>query len=261
MRWAPGRPRSRWALLGAVLVVVTTSGCGFLNDLANPDAAAIAEAPSPAAPPPTEPGITVPVVEAADPDQPRVIAEGPLQAGGGGASGHLVVTQGPVRTGLVPPVPGFSFTCPVDGPSLQYVAVDFAYQSAAAQSHPLPGLAAHVSVSTGPATPTDLGDVGVFADSGGDPGPYCADYPPLPTTDKFWNQMGAATVAVFVVVDQAVTPAFRAGRSDVFATLQLKISNLRLFSDPEAVRPLDVGQMTVGAPCADDPDAICVPLS
>ena len=240
MRSAHGR-RLRVALLGIVLG--TTSGCGFLNDLAHPEAQAVG--PEPSASP------AVPAV---------VIAEGDLLLTGGGALGHLVVTQSPVRTGLVPPVPLVSESCPVDGPSLQYVAVDFTYTTTNDHDAPQPGLAAHVSVDRGPATPADVEDVGIFADSSGDPGPYCADYPPLPTRDKFWNQMGAATVTVYVVVDRAVTPAFPDGRADVFPTLELEISGLRWFRDPGSVRTLRVGEMSVGAACADDPAAICVPL-
>ena len=250
MRAAHRRRRLRVALLAIVLG--TTSGCGFLNDLANPDAQAVAAEPSPAP--------AAPTVAAPDADAPVVIAEGDLLLTGGGALGHLVVTQGPVRTGLVPPVPGFSDGCPVEGPSLQYVALDFTYTTTNDHHAPQPGLAAHVTVDRGPATPPDVGDVGIFADSNGDPGPYCSDYPPLPTTDRFWNQMGAATVTVYVVVDQAVTAAFPDGRGDVFPTLELQISELRWFRDPGSVRTLGVGQMSVGAACADDPAAICVPL-
>ena len=237
-------------LLG--LVLATTSACGFANDLAYPDARAAAAEPTPG---PAAPPVTLP-----DPDVPVVIAEGDLALTGGGPLGHLVVTQGPVRTGLVPPVPLFSEGCPVDGPSLQYVAVDFTYTSTNDHHTPTPGLAAHVTVDRGPATPADVGDVGIFADSNGDPGPYCANYPPLPTTDRFWNQMGAATVTVYVALDQAVTPAFPMGRADVFPTLQLEISDLRWFREPGSVRTLAPGRLSVGAACADDPSAICVPL-
>jgi hypothetical protein len=238
------------ALLGIVLA--TTSGCGFLNDLADPEAEAAAVEPTRAP--------AAPVVPSADPDAPVVIAEGDLMLSGGGPLGHLVVTQGPVRTGLVPPVPGFSEDCPVDGPSLQYVAVDFTYTTANDRTSPEPGLAAHVTVGRGPGTPADVGDVGVFADSHGDPGPYCSDAPPLPTTDRFWNQMGATTVTVYVVADQAVTPAFPAGRAEVFPTLELEISDLRWFREPGSVRTLGPGAMSVGAACSDDATAICVPL-
>jgi hypothetical protein len=238
----------RGALLAVVLA--TTSGCGFVSDLTYPDAQAATVEPTP----------TVPAVPTPDPEAPVVIAEGDLVLTGGGPLGHLAVTQGPVRTGLVPPVPGFSDGCPVDGPSLQYVATDFTYTTTNDHTSPKPGFAAHVAVDRGPATPTDVGDVGIFADSNGDPGPYCADFPPLPTADRFWNQMGAATVTVYVVVDQAVTPAFPTGRADVFPTLELEISKLRWFREPGSVRVLGPGQLSVGAACADDPAAICVPL-
>jgi hypothetical protein len=165
-----------------------------------------------------------------------------------------------VRTGLVPPVPGFSDGCPVDGPSLQYVAVDFTYTTTDDHQTPRPGLAAHVTVHRGPATPDDVGDVGVFADSHGNPGPFCSDYPPLPTTDTFWNQMGAASVTVFVAVDRAVSPAFPGGRAEVFPTLELEISSLRWFRDPGSVRTLGVGDMSVGAACSHDATAICLQL-
>jgi hypothetical protein len=250
VRSARHRGRLRTALLGIVLG--TTSGCGFLNDLAHPDAQAVAAEPS-AIP-------AVPAVVTPDADAPVVIAEGDLLLTGGGALGHLVVTQGPVRTGLVPPVPLFAEGCPVDGPSLQYVAVDFTYTTTNDHDAPQPGLAAHVRVDRGPATPADVGDVGIVADSSGDPGPYCAEYPPLPTTDRFWNQTGATTVTVYVIVNQAVTPAFPDGRGDVFPTLELEISELRWFRDTGSVRTLRVGGMSVGAACADDPAAICVPL-
>jgi hypothetical protein len=245
-----GRP-ARSAVL--VLVLVTTSACGFLNDLAYPEAQAAAPAESSFTP-------AAPVIPAPDPDAPVVIAEGDLLLTGGGTLGHLVVTQGPVRTGLVPPVPGISDTCPVDGPTLQYVAIDFTYTSTNDHEAPVPGLAAHVAVDRGPGTPADAGHVGIFADSGGDPGPYCADSPPLPTRDTFWNHTGAATVTVYVVVDHAVSAAFPGGRAGLFPTLGLEISDLRWFREPGSVRSLGVGKLSVGAACADDPTAICVPL-
>jgi hypothetical protein len=72
--------------------------------------------------------------------------------------------------------------------------------------------------------------------------------------------MGAPTVTTYVVLDQAVTPATPDGRSAVFPTLQLRISDLRVFSDQSQQRGLGVVALSVGAACADDPDAICVPL-
>ena len=235
--------RQRAGVVAALVVLSGTSGCGFVDALAHPEAAAEAEAtlaPSTVAPAVTTPG----------PPQPWLIVDGALTTAGAG-TGNLKVTVGPVRTGLVPPVPHIS-DCPMDGPSLQYVPVEFAYTA--------PGLAAHVAIDRGPATPADAGAVAVFAESGNGLETYCDDAPPLPTWDKFWNQMGAPTVTTYVVLDQAVTPATPDGRSEVFPTLQLRISDLRVFSDQSQQRGLRVGALTVGAPCADDPDAICVPL-
>ena len=72
--------------------------------------------------------------------------------------------------------------------------------------------------------------------------------------------MGAATVTGFVVLDEAVTAATPDGRADVFPTLRLRISELRLFADPEHVRSLTLGELSIGAACPDDTEAICVSL-
>jgi hypothetical protein len=235
--------RRRWGVVAALVVLFGTSGCGFVNDLAHPEAAGATVETSP-------PAEVVPAVGTPVSAGPRVIVDGALTTTAGDA-GHLTVTVGRVRTGLVPPVPHIA-DCPMDGPSLQYVAVGFTSSA--------PGLAAHVAISRGPATPADVVDVGVFAESGNGLETYCDDAPPLPTWDKFWNQMGAETVSVYVVLDQAVTAATPDGRSEVFPTMQLRISDLRLISDRSDVRGLGVGQLSVGAACADAPDAICVPL-
>jgi hypothetical protein len=240
-RW--GRTLLACAVLGAA------SGCGFLQDLAEPDeplSIPVAEGPAP-------------VTETPD-DRPFVVVEGDLLTSSGGRAGRLTVTVGAVETGLVPPVPNFSDSCPVEATSLQYVPVDFGFTTTGTGAQPGPGLAARVDVGTGPDTPADIGDVGVVVESGDGTERYCFDYPPLPTSDRFWNQMGAATVAGYVVLDEAVSAGTPGGRAEVFPTLRLRISELRLFSDPEQVRTLEVGDLSVGAPCPDDPEAICVPL-
>lgn len=227
-----------------VLVLVAVSGCGFLQDLADP------HEPPPATTLAPEPGAG-PVAGPPE-DGPVVLVDGTLRGTGSGGGGHLTVTALPVQTGLVPPVPNFSDSCPVEGPSLQYLPVEVAFTAV--------GLAAHVAVERGPATPADAGDIGIVVESGDGTERYCFDYPPLPTTDRFWHQMGAATITGYVVLDDAVTAATPEGRAAVFPTVQLRISDLRVFTDPERVRRLTVGDLTVGAPCPDDPDAICVPL-
>jgi hypothetical protein len=227
-----------------VLAVLTaTSGCGFLADLADPE-----DDVPPAAAGETTAASATPTPE---PEKPIVIADGRLTRDGGLPAGRLTVTANPVRTGLLPFVPNV-VDCPLDAAVLQFVEVEFAFSS--------PGLAAHVAIGRGPATPADVADVGIFADSSNPDETYCDDAPPLPTRDKFWNQMGAATVSAFVVLDQAVTPATPEGRAAVFPTLQLRISDFRLFEGTMQPRSLGVGGLTVGAACADDPAAICVPL-
>jgi len=221
-----------------VVVLAATSGCGFLNDLSHPEAPEPQAATEASAPASTTPAPPPPLVDA------------DLRMSGGAPGGHLVVTLGRARTGLVPPVHDAQ-ACHFDGPSLQYLPIEFATP---------PGLAAHVEISTGPATPADIGDVGIFVESNGGDQVYCSDFPPLPRRDKFWNQSGAPTLTAWVVLDQAVTPATPAGRPEVFPTLQLRISYLRLLAGPTSGRTLVPGALGVGAVCLDDPAAICVPL-
>ncbi len=235
------------ALLGAVALL--SSGCGFLEDLAEPDA------------PPSVPVASPAPVGAPVPAGPVVVADGFLLGPGGGAVGRLTVTVAPPVTGSVPPVPNFSDSCPVNTTSLQYVPVSVAF-AADGRDGPDgdPGLAARLDVGVGPSTPGDIGEVGVVVESGDGTEQYCLDYPPLPTSDRFWNQVKAAVVTGYVVLDRAVTSATPDGRPDVFPTLGLRISELRWFSDPEDVRTLEPGDLSVGAACPDDPEAICVSL-
>jgi hypothetical protein len=72
--------------------------------------------------------------------------------------------------------------------------------------------------------------------------------------------MGARAIAAWVVLDHAVTPATPAGRPDVFPTLQLRISDFRILSDPTTGRTLVPGPVGRGSVCPDDPHAICAPL-
>jgi hypothetical protein len=223
-------------LLGVVLA--TATGCGFLNALAHPpapDPEPIAAA-TPAPPPPP----------------PPVIVDGDLQGPGGGAVGRLVVTLGRPRTGLVPPLSNTE-ACDFDPSALQYLPVEFAST--------VPGLAAHVEVSTGPTTPTDIGNVGIFVESNDGDQVHCDDSPRLPTRDTFFNQAGARAITAWVVLSRAVTPATPDGRPEVFPTVQLRISDLREMHDATTVqRRLVPGALGTGAPCADDARAICVPL-
>jgi hypothetical protein len=221
-----------------VVVLAATSGCGFANALAHP------QAPDPQ---PIATATTAP-----QPQPPPVIVDGDLQIPGGRAVGHLVVTLGKARTGLQPPVSDTE-GCDFDTAALQYLPVEFASS--------VPGLAAHVEVSTGRDTPPDVGDVGIFVESNDGDQVYCTDSPPLPTRDSFFNQAGARAITAWVVLARAVTPATPDGRPEVFPTLQLRISDLRQLSDPTTVqRRLVPGALGIGAACADDARSLCVPL-
>ena len=230
----------RRALVAAAVVLPVLSGCGFLDAMAHPEeqerstAESPTTVPTPAATPTPEPG---PVVVA------DVVVDG---------AGSLTVSVGPVVTGLVLPFSEFFEDCPVHGPSLQYVPVEFALPD---------GLAGHLTVTPGPATPADIGDVGVFFEPSIGEDAYCQGYPPLPTTDTFWAHGSGGRITGYVVLDQAVTPATPQGRADVFPTLQARIDTLRL-KDPDTgvERPLDLGAVRVGALCPDDASALCVPL-
>jgi hypothetical protein len=247
VRSAP-RERSGRLLVTTALVLTVTAGCGFLEDLADPAASDTAAATA-------EPSDDLTAVPIVDPEAPRVLAEGELLLPPDGlALGRLVVTAGPVRSGSVPPLGGFSDACLVDWPSLQYVALDVAFLRLDGTAEH--GLAAHVSVARGASTPSDIGDVGVLVQSYVDD---CADAGALPTTDTFWNTMGHRTTG-YVFLDQAVTAAAPDGRADVFPTLELRISDLRFMPEPDDERPLGVGALSTGAPCADDAGAVCVPL-
>jgi hypothetical protein len=89
--------------------------------------------------------------------------------------------------------------------------------------------------------------------------PYCANYPPLPTTDTFWGR-GTLHVDGYVVLDRAVTAVTPDGRDDVFPHAAGAHLPLRLRDSDGRERPLTVEHLTTGATCADDPAAICVPL-
>ena len=236
------------ALVVTVAVLVSGSGCGFLQDMAEPDE------------PPSIPVASTPAATEPPAEGPVVVAEGVLLDEAGGSGGRIVVTLGEAQEGHVPPVPNFSDSCPVEPTTLQYLPVSVEFTTPGGTLPGGPGLAARLDVGLGPATPDDIGDVGIVVESGDGAERYCHDYPPLPTSDRFWNQMNAADVTGYVVLDRAVTPATPDGRPDVFPTLGLRISELRLFSDPEDVRRLVPGDLSVGAACPDDAEAICVAL-
>lgn len=239
--------RASSVLVAIAAVLATVSGCGFANALAHPASVPVVSSDDPAA-------------DSAAPATPsdRVIAAADLRRGDV-VTGHLAVTAGPVRTGLAPPVMNFSVDCPVDGKSLQYVAIGITYTTP--DGDPLSGLAGHLTVRTGAATPAGIGDVGVFFESMDGDERYCAHYPPLPTTDTFYNHAGPQTVYGYVVLDRAVTPTTPQGRPEVFPTLQLELSHLRWFADYSSTADARTpAAPSAGTTCPGDPTALCMQL-
>jgi hypothetical protein len=227
------------AVLAAALPL---AGCGFLDALAHPDAAG--QRASSATPAPV-PAVATPVA-------PRVVGQAPLAD-----VGTVTVTVGDPVPGLLPPVPN-ARNCPWTPTRLQYLPVSFTLTAASGAQ--LPGLAAHVTLHRGPATPADAGDTGVFVESGGALAEYCDGGTALPTTDRFWDQMGAPQITAYVVVEDAVDAAHPDGRPDVLASLQVEVSDFRVFADPERQRTVALQDPAVGTRCADDPAALCVAL-
>lgn len=228
-----------------VAAVLTTSGCGFLDAVAHPEAAPVPAAGS--------------ADGAVTPAPPPVRYPVPLAAAtltGSRTAGSLTVAVDQVRTGIGPSIPQLAEDCGLDTTAVQTVPVVFTFET----SSPLAGgLAAHLTVSPGPDTPDGVGPIGVFFEPATADETYCPDAPLLPTTDSF-HARGTPRVTGYVVLDRAVTPATPQGRDDVLPTLQARISDLRLRTDAGVEQPLSVATVTQGAVCPDNPDALCVPL-
>ena len=234
-----GRRRTPLRCAGLALAATLTAGCGFTSALAHPHA----QAGGPAAPATT--GTPAPTTPAG----PRATMAVRYEEAGL----DLTLTAGPVETAETLPFHQFLEDCPVDWRSLQWVPVRITSPAVAA------GLAGHLTVHPTAATPADA-DVGVFFGPGIDSGTYCTGYPPLPATDTFWSIGGGDTVTAYVVLDQAVSAATPAGRPEVFPTLELELSDVRRRFDTDRELPLTVHAVTAGAPCADDPQAVCAQL-
>jgi hypothetical protein len=176
------------------------------------------------------------VVAAALQDRGQPVA--PLTVG----TGALVTGRAPAR------VPNFS-TCRADDAALEYLPVEIRL--------PAPFLAGTVAVQAPATTPPGIGRLGFFFESGDKYNLPCS-VDTWSTTDSFANASRVQVITGYVVLDRAVTPSTPRGRPDVFATLRLRISDLR-FHDV-AVPPLTISTPTVGELCPGTQDAICAPL-
>ena len=249
----PGGGRRARAVATLATVLVLASGCGFLQDLAEPDDAPSIPVADPSAADET------PAVEPPG-TRPVVVVAGELLTEQGRKDGRLTVTVGPAQTGVVPPVPNFADSCPVAATSLQYVPVDFAY----------------TTTGTGAMSPIGAGRTPRRQHRPRDAGGHRRRR----HRRRVRRRLGAVLLRLPAAADQRplLEPDGRGhrerlrrpgrgghrgdpdGRADVFPTLRLRISDLRVFDDREHVRSLTLGELSVGAACPDDPEAICVSL-
>ncbi|SDN68410.1 hypothetical protein [Geodermatophilus sp. DSM 45219] len=222
-------------LSSAATVVLATSGCAFLTDLAEPDPPAAASTPVPTGLPrlPPEP---VEVAAAALADRHD----------GLDSTGTVRVAVSPVD-GL-PPLPG-SFAADgalADDGSVRTTAVEVAFADTTGTA--MAALAATVALTSadgGEPAP----DAAVFVESSAPDTRWCQDGTTTPTVDGFWTSGVDVPVTAYVVAPAGV-PA---------ADLVLRVSGLRNEAGSNAEGPWDRVTVWSGG-CADDPAALCAPL-
>ena len=236
--FAEARPRRRvWLLAGvAVVVLALVAVVVVARQLATSSAGAATSRPGAASTSParTE-GPDLIVVDVHDPAAPDVVSAR-LRIG----TGSLVTRHAPEK------VPDF-LTCTVDDGSLEYLPVEI--------RSPQLWSSGTVEVQTTARTPAGIGRLGFFFQAG-DRATPCPNGS-WPTTDSFQaSNMGQTVITGYVVLDGAVTPSTPHGRPDVFGSLTLRVSNVRLSG-----RPGIVSTPIVGALCPGTRDAVCAQLS
>ncbi len=149
----------------------------------------------------------------------------------------LVVGTQPVQGGAAPDrVPNFD-TCHAAAASVQYLPVQIRM--------PENWLSARFTVEPTASTPAGIGRLGFFFQAGEASIPCPAGA--WSTTDSFQaSNMGQEVITGYVVLDRAFTAATPQGRPDVFRSLGLRISNIRLSDRPAEVHPPAVGSFCPG---------------
>jgi len=213
----------RWLVIGAAAVVVVlvlaALAVALLGHERTPPTTT---ATAPAAPSASSPETAVPEVSA--PDVGPVLMQAALDYPGLIDSvvptAPLVVGTQPVQGGAAPDrVPNFD-SCSADPASLQYLPVQI--------RKPENWLSATLTVQSTASTPKDIGRLGFFFQAG-DASIPCRDGAWW-TSDSFLANLGQDTVTGYVVLDRAFSPSTPQGRAEVFATLRLRISDLRQLS-------------------------------
>jgi hypothetical protein len=235
--------RRRWLLAGVAALATVVALIAVVAELRAPSTAGAA--------PPTAAASSSPAVgsPAATPAAGRLLLDARLTdpaITGGGQLAPLVVAVRQVQGGVAPArVPNFD-SCGADKASLQYLPVEIRL--------PDSWLSATFDVRATSSTPADLGRLGFFFQAGraSTPCPGGA----WPASDSFVaSNAGQFRITGYVVLDQAFTPSTPQGRSDVFRTLQLRVSDVR-----SSGRPVTIGPPTVGALCPGAQNELCAPL-
>ncbi|QXG75561.1 hypothetical protein KUM42_17395 [Modestobacter sp. L9-4] len=238
---APPSRWTRWLGVGAgtvaVVVALTAVLIGVHHLTQAPEAAA---APPPpvrtvdAAPPPPV-STTVVHVGLTDPGPP-----------GSPALADLVVDTKPLEGTVAPDrVPHFD-TCQADGSVLQYLPVVI--------EAPVAAVHGTFTVEPTAGTPPLPGRLGFFFQAGRASTP-CPGGVWSPSDSFQAGNYEQPRITGYVVLDQAFSAATPKGRSDVFRTLQLRVSGLQV-----GKRPVTLGPLTVGSLCPGTTDQLCVPL-
>jgi hypothetical protein len=160
-------------------------------------------------------------------------------------TGPLTVETEPLQGGVAPQrVPDFN-SCTADHAPLQYLPVRISVRA--------DYLSATFEVQTTESTPAGIGRLGFFFQSGGESTP-CPDGV-WPTSDSFLANLQQAHVTGYVVLDQAFTSSTPQGRPDIFRSLQLRVSDIRLSGRPATITP-----PTIGTLCRGTQDELCASL-
>lgn len=244
---APTRTR-RWLVMGAAAVVVVLALAALAAALLGHERTPPTTTPTAAAAPSaSSPDTAVPEVSAADvgPVLIQAALDYPGLIDSVVPTAPLVVGTKPVQGGAAPDrVPNFD-SCSTDPASLQYLPVQI--------RKPENWLSAAFTVQPTASTPTDIGRLGFFFQAG-DASIPCRNGA-WSTSDSFLANLGQDTVTGYVVLDRAFSPSTPQGRAEVFATLRLRISDIRL-----SERPAEVHRPTVGSFCPGTQRDLCASL-
>ena len=225
-------------LVVGLVMLSALSGCGFLQEMADPPVTSPPPPVAPTATPTVTPPPAVPVLTAQLLDD-RALPGGPFR-------GDLRVAAHPVAAGE-PPLPyGFAADCGYDD-TARYLAVDLSFTNRSTGSSVV---SAGISV-TGPGV--DAGVVGLFVDSSDANVRYCADGDPTPAVDHLVLGMNGPTAVAAHLVVGAGAP------DDALAGLTVALTDLR---DPVAGGTGREGPWSVSrgpvTSCLDGPGGLCV---